>query len=143
MSLKFLGPIAGLLWAVVFRLPVDAAQFKTFGDYEVHYTTFPSTLIPTDVAVAHDIVRSEKQIIVNISVRQDEAPAAARISGRVTNLLNQMVVLNFKEVKEATAIYYIANHPVDEKDTLRFDVTVHPDGFEGEPFHLEFLRRYY
>ncbi len=122
---------------------IQADQFKKFDAYEIHYTTFPSTLVPADVAVNHGIVRSSERIVVNISVLKSDESVSAEISGQVINLLNQMVSLDFKEIKEADAIYYLANHPVDEKDTLRFTISIQPSEHEGNPYRLEFLRQYY
>ena len=118
----------------------QGAQFVRAGDYEIHYTTFSSMLIPPEVAAVHNITRAENRIVINISGRRHGEPASLLISGQVLNLLEQRVDLEFDEVREAEAIYYLASHTSLEHDILRFDLTITPPG--SEPVHLEFLRRY-
>ncbi|MBD3648995.1 MAG: DUF4426 domain-containing protein [Pseudomonadales bacterium] len=117
----------------------DQASWK---DYVIHYTTLPSTLIPADVAAAHDIVRADDRIIINITVRRNEAAVAARVTRHVTNLLNQLVAIDFREITEPGAVYYLGSHRVDERETLRFDLDIRPDG-EEDSFNLKFLRKFY
>lgn len=111
-------------------------------DYVIHYTTLPSTSIPADVAAAHDIVRAEDVIIANITILEGDTAVRAEITGHVTNLFNQLVVLDFRETTEPGAVYYLASHRVDARDTLRFDLDIRPRG-EKESFNLKFLRKYY
>ncbi len=118
------------------------AEMQVFGDFEVHYTAFRSTLVPASVADAHGIVRSNTRIITNVTVRYDGQPVRARISGTVSNLLNQMFQLDFVEVTEETAVYYLASQVIDEKDTLRYQLEVQPDGAEA-PFEISFMRQYF
>ena len=129
------------LVAICLGQSCNAAQFEKWGDFEIHYTTLSSMLIPREVAAVHDITRADNRIVINISVKKSEQPVAAVITGQVINLLNQMVVLEFREVKEANAIYYLASHTVDERDTLKFEFTVAPDG--ETPYRFKFMRRYY
>ena len=117
-----------------------AAQFVRHGDYAVHYTTFSSTLIPPDVAAAHDIERSENRIVLNISGRLFDDAQTLGVSGRVSNLLNQQFELEFEQVTESKAIYYLASHLALEQDILRFEITVTlPDGTD---IPIRFVRRY-
>ena len=109
--------------------------------YDIHYTTFSSTLIPQEVAAAHNIVRSEYRIVTNVSILKDGEPVKAKVTGRNTNLLNQLFTMEFDEVTEKTAIYYLANQLIDERDTLRFTINVLPVG-ETNAFELKFIRQY-
>ena len=119
-------------------VPVWADVLK-HGDYEIHYTTFPSTIIPPDVASLHNIPRASNRIVINISALKHGEPRAIALSGTVTNLLEQVLDLEFVEVNEQDAIYYLAHHVSLEHDLLRFNITA---DVEGEPVELEFLRRY-
>lgn len=110
--------------------------------YDIYYTTFRSTLVPADVARLHGINRSDNRILTNITVRREGEPVRARVTGRVSNLLNQMSSLDFAEVIEEAAIYYLANQLVDERDTLRYTIDIRPQGSE-DTFELEFVRQYY
>lgn len=118
----------------------DAAQYADQGDYRVHYTTFSSLIIPPEVATAHSIVRAENRIIINLSILKLGEPAAAVITGNVTNLLNQRFELEFTEVDEAEAIYYLASHTSLPQDILRFDLQV--EFMDTEPLPIRFVRRY-
>jgi hypothetical protein len=119
-------------------MPVWADVLK-HGDHEIHYTTFPSTIIPPDVASLHNITRAPNRIVVNVSALKQGEPAAIALSGTVTNLLEQVLELEFVEVNEQNAIYYLAHHVSLEHDLLRFNITA---VVEGEPVEFEILRRY-
>ena len=132
-----------LLWLLLCCLvavPAPAAQYIDHGEHRIHFTTFSSLIIPAEVASAHGLVRSEKRIILNISVLKQDEPAPARIRGHVINLLNQRFELNFDEVREAEAIYYLASHLALEHDIQRFNLEVQPDSAESVP--INFVRRY-
>jgi hypothetical protein len=118
----------------------SAAQYIDHGEYRIHYTTFSSLIIPAEVASAHDIVRSEKRIVLNLAVIKQDKPVEASISGHVINLLNQRFELVFNEVNEAEAIYYLASHLAVEHDILRFSLEVQLNATESIP--IRFVRRY-
>lgn len=120
----------------------STAQFVTHGDHRIHYTTFASTLIPPDVAQAHNIIRAENKLVINISVVKDRQPAAVALEGRVTNLLDQMSKLTFNEIRERGAIYYLAQHTAIEKDILRFAILVRFHDKDLVPYALTFIRSY-
>ena len=65
---------------------------------------------------------------------------AVRIKGQVINLLNQRFELKFDEVREAEAIYYLANHLSLEQDILKFEIEVTLEDDLSVP--IRFLRRY-
>ena len=98
-------------------------------------------LIPKEVAAAHNIVRAKNRIVTNISIVKDGQPQTAIVEGHNTNLLNQLYTMQFEEVKETTAIYYLSNQLIDERDTIRFNLAITPDG-EDDSFQLKFIRQY-
>ncbi len=130
-----------LLLALLCPLTATAEQFVHWQGFDIHYTVFPSTFIPADVAAAHGIKRAKHRMVTNVSVRKDDEPVAARLSGNTTNLLGQVVDLDFGEVVEQTAIYYLATMIVSERDRLNIVINIHPDG-AAESYQLEFLRTY-
>ena len=121
---------------------VYCQQVQNWKDYEIHYSTFPSKLIPVDVATAHNIVRAENRIIINVSIRRKEVPVRAEIRGTAFNLLSQEIELTFTEVREQQAIYYIASQIVNEKDTVSLQIFIKPKP-EKDTYKLEFTRQYY
>ena len=117
-----------------------SAETVRHGEIDIHYTAFPSTIIAAEAAQAHDIVRSENKIIVNVSIKQRDEPAKVQLAGEVINLLEQVIKLNFTEVQEDSAIYYLATHISRPKDVLRFNLFVTP--LDGKTFPITFMRRY-
>lgn len=117
------------------------AETVKWRDYSIHYTTFSSTLIPEEVASAHNIVRSEYRIVTNVSILKDGEPVKAVVTGSNSNLLSQLFTMTFDEVTEKNAIYYLANQLIDERDTLRFTIKVQPYG-EPDVYEFKFVRQY-
>ncbi|MBO6557487.1 MAG: DUF4426 domain-containing protein [Pseudomonadales bacterium] len=130
-----------LLAALAFA-PVElvAAQYIDHDGHRIHYTTFSSMIIPPDVAALHNIVRSENRIVLNISGIKDDQPISLVVSGDVVNLLNQQYELEFQEVTESEAVYYLASHLALEQDILRFNLLITLNSGESVP--INFLRRY-
>lgn len=119
-----------------------ADQFETWHGYEIHYATFSSLIIPSQVAEAHGIVRSKNRIVTNLSIRQDGRSIRADVSGTSTNLLEQVTSMNFTEVTEQDAVYYLANQIINERDTIRFNINVKPERID-KTYNLQFMRQYY
>ncbi|MFT5209360.1 MAG: hypothetical protein ACI9CE_001082 [Flavobacterium sp.] len=118
------------------------AETVEWKDYQIHYTAFSSMLIPADVAKAHNIVRSRRRIVTNISVRKADSVVAAKLEGRSTNLFGQIFNMEFDEVIETGAIYYLSNQLIDERDTLNFEIVISPDDSESA-YNLKFKRQYF
>ena len=97
---------------------------ETFGDVTVHYNTFNSTFLTPDIAKAAGLTRSKNQGVINVSVLKDGKPLTAEVSGSVKDLTSQTVPLQFKQITEQGAIYYIAQYPVDQQEVRTFDIKV-------------------
>ncbi|MDG1113608.1 MAG: DUF4426 domain-containing protein [Pseudomonadales bacterium] len=128
--------------ALLVSTEAAAEQKIQIGEFEIHYTAFPSMLVPADTANLHGLTRAENRLLLNLSVRRTGEPVPARVTGQVVNILNQAQPLTFFEVSEQTAIYYLAEVVNQEKDWLRFTLEIefskdHP------PYVLEFNRQYY
>jgi hypothetical protein len=120
----------------------NQAETVTWRGFDIHYTTFTSTLIPAEVAQAHGIVRSDQRVVTNIVIQKEGRPVAAEVRGTATNLLNQLFNLGFVEVQEQDAIYYLASQVIDQRDTLRFTIDITP-GAGDETYTLKFTRQYF
>ena len=128
--------------ALLVSTEAAAEQKIQIGEFEIHYTAFPSMLVPADTANLHGLTRAENRLLLNLSVRRTGEPVPARVTGQVVNILNQAQPLTFFEVSEQTAIYYLAEVVNQEKDWLRFTLEIefskdHP------PYVLELNRQYY
>ncbi|MDA9679829.1 DUF4426 domain-containing protein [Gammaproteobacteria bacterium] len=129
-----------LLFSCLGSTPALATSYLDHGEHRIHFTTFSSLIIPADVARAHGIVRSEKRIVLNLSVLKKGMPRTASISGHAINLLNQRFELVFNEVIEAEAVYYLASYLALEQDILRFNLDVQLNATASVP--ISFVRRY-
>lgn len=124
-----------------------AEQFKTFGDYSVHYSTFTTDMLTADVARGYNISRSKNRALLNISVLKkvldaNVKPVRARVVASATNLSAQLKTLEIKEISDQGAIYYIAEIPISDRETLNFNVTVTPEG-ESNTYTLTFQQQFF
>ncbi|MCS3837821.1 hypothetical protein HNR03_002428 [Pseudomonas sp. JAI111] len=103
---------------------IKSERQETFGDVTVHYNTFNSTYLTPDIAKAAELIRSKNQGVINVSVIKDGKPQMAQVSGSVKDLTSQSVPLNFKQITEQGAIYYIAQYPVDQQEIRTFEIKV-------------------
>jgi len=103
---------------------IKSERQETFGDVTVHYNTFNSTYLTPDVAKAAQLTRSKDQGVINVSVIKAGTPVTADVSGTIKDLTSQSYTLNFKQVTEQGAIYYIAQYPVPQQEVRTFDIKV-------------------
>jgi hypothetical protein len=144
---------AGIALAQADDNPVQIETSKTFGNYEVLYTVIPSTTLLPQMAAEYQLVRAKDQALVNISVRRhlpdgtDVAQAVA-LKGTYSDLI-QPRNLEFREVREHGAIYYLAQLRFSDRETLRFDLKITPVMAEGEsvpvgaPYSVSFTRKFF
>ena len=118
----------------------QAAQFKRYGGWEVHYVALNATALAPRVAERHGIVRGPNKGIVNISaVAEAGRGEQVKVEGSYTNLLGQTQALAFREIQDAnadggTAFYYLAAFDFPHAETLRFDIKVELPGHGAETF---------
>lgn len=133
--------IALLLMSLCLSLPAMAEQKQSYGDLDVHYSAFNSGFLQPDVAAATGLIRSKTQGVVNVAVLKAGTASNAKVSGSVKNLLGQSTALNFKEVKEGQAIYYLAQFPFEQRETLRFTLSV--QAADGVPHSFDFNQEFF
>ena len=120
---------------------LEAAQFKTFGDVEVHYVVVNTTFLEPAIAEHYGLVRGRDRAFVNLSVVGPAGSLPAAAAGTITNLLGQMTALEFAEVREDPAVYYLAPFKFSDRETLRFSVRVELD--DGTAHVVEFQETLY
>lgn len=134
-----------ILLALCLVAPVTAGQFKTIKNIEVHYSAFNTTFLTPKVARQYDLTRNGYSALLNISVLDDSKigkPAiTAKLKGHAKNLLGQIRELTFREVKEGTAIYYLAEIPITHEEIITFTVDV-DSGLSGKG-QLRFTQKFY
>lgn len=128
----FITPIVGVPAAFAqedaLQPPVESS--KTFGPYEILYSIVPTTFISEAVAASYQITRAKDQALINVSVRKkvdkNDVAQTAVVKGTYSDLM-QSKTLNFREVREKDALYYIAAFRHGDKELLRFDLKVQVD----------------
>jgi len=122
---------------------VNAEQFKTFTNHEVHYIALPSTFIQPEIAKQYGIKRSKNNGLLNISIldkRQDKAAVTATLTGTARNLIGQTHQLTFTEVKEGKSIYYLADYTYINEEIVNFEINIKT---EKESNTLKFQHKFY
>ena len=103
---------------------IKGERKEVFGDVTVHYNTFNSTFLTPEIAKAAELIRSKNQGVINVSVIKDGKPLIANVTGTIKDLTSHTVTLNFRQVTEQGAIYYIAQYPVEQQETRTFEIKV-------------------
>jgi uncharacterized protein (DUF1684 family) len=143
--------IAALLCMLFLSAPAIAGggeQKQVFGDYEVHYMGLTTTFLTPDVARAYQIERSRSLGFLNIAVikrttHQDVGePVPAVVTGDIKNLIGQSNALQFKEIRETSAVYYVTTLPFDEDEVYRISLKVKPEG-SSQTYDVNFSQRFY
>lgn len=123
-------------------------QKQVFGDYEIHYMGLNSSFLTADVAEAYGIPRSRSLGFLNISILKKTATPdvmqslTGTVKGTMQNLIGQKKELEFREVKESNAVYYISTFRFDQNDVYKIQLAVTPDG-ETRTFDVKFDQRFY
>jgi len=134
---------SGLFAALMLTSVSAVAETKQLlGAWEVHYSAFRSTFIAPEIARQYDIERSRYLALVNISVLDRDTKVAQRasLSGYATNGIGNRLPLEFTEVVEGDAVYYLAQAAYTNLETLRFTIEVRAD---GETQELRFSQQFY
>jgi len=69
-------------------------------------------------------------------------PTASTITGHASNLTGQLKKLEFKQITEGTAIYYLAETKISDGEFLKFDLKILPEG-EERAARLRFDKRFF
>lgn len=124
--------------------PTALAERKIeFDNFEVHYIVIPTVFLSREIASQYDLVRGKAWSLVNISVLDELGnPRQARVRGSYRNLIDQTYDLDFREVLEDTAVYYLAPIKHTDEDIFRFTLIIDVPG-EDEPLEVKFTQKMY
>jgi len=142
--------IAVLAFFAVVSLQVNAdrgEKKQVFGNYEVHYIGLNSSFLPEDVAEAYDIPRSRSLAYLSVSVlKTDEGdlprPVSAKLTGQIKNLIGQSREIEFREIKETNAVYYVSTFRFDKSEIYRLTLQATPEG-QKRTFDVKFSQKFY
>ena len=135
---------AAILWCLA--MAAVAQQSQIFGPFELHYSVVNTTFLEPEVAAAYGITRGEKRAILNLAVREhlvdggDEARSML-IKGRTWDLI-QNQFLEFQEIREGPAIYYIAEFKFINEEWRFFEVDFRPEGAD-QTYTFKFKHQLY
>ncbi|WDE10671.1 DUF4426 domain-containing protein [Thalassomonas haliotis] len=140
----FFRPLLCLLLGLVFASTANAENMKKIGNLDVHYMAIGATFLTPEIAKAYGIERSRYNGLVNISVldnSQKNTPAKTVVMmGKARNDLGQIKSLEFREVKEGMAVYYLAQIKYSHEETIHFDIDI-IDG--SEKHKIKFSQKFY
>jgi hypothetical protein len=109
--------------------PPATKTSSIFGKDTVYYTVLNTTFISPQVAKSYGIVRGEDKFLVNVSVRRQLDTSNIAVRADITGNSSDLIYINtleFREIIEQDAIYYIAEFDIsnDERQNFRLSVSV-------------------
>jgi hypothetical protein len=138
-----------ILFLLLSALSFNSAAEKSldFGGYTVHYNAFRSDSLTPEIAKAYQLKRRNNQMVVNITVRKrgekgTTTAAKAKVSGFASNLTGQVKNLEFREIHDGEAVYYLAQAQISNRETLKFDIKASPAG-EKITASVKFKQQFY
>lgn len=132
------------LLAFSFITTSSAENMKKMDDINIHYIALNSTFLTPEIAKSYGLERSRYKGLVNISVldnTQKGNPAKTVImTGKARNDVGQIKSLEFTEVKEGDAVYYLAQVSYANEETIYFDINISD---KGKQHNLKFSQKFY
>jgi len=133
-----------LLLIMFFPSAAMAENMQKLGNMNVHYIALNSTFLQPNIAKAYQIQRSRYNGLVNISVldntKKNTPAKMVSLIGKARNNLGQTKKLEFQEVTESEAIYYLAQITFNNEEVFHFTINIH-DGKEEKT--LKFSQKFY
>jgi hypothetical protein len=120
-----------LLWG---SGPALAQQSEHFGPYELHFSVVNTTFLSPEVAAAYGIVRGDRRGILTLAVTEHRVDGSdttrpMALAGKTWDLI-QNQPLEFQEIREQQAVYYIAPFSFINEEWRFFELHFRPEGAE-------------
>ena len=138
----------GILLTALSSLPglALAQRSERFGPYELHYNVVNTTFIEPPVAATYGITRGEDRAIINVALRrhteEGSSTAPMLLTGTVRDLLMRSQPLEFQEIREGSAVYYIAEFKFINEEWRIFDLEFRPED-AGRSYDFSFKQQLY
>ncbi len=135
--------ILALLLAIA--QPGSAATLES-GRFTVYYTVVNTTFVDPETAARYGLVRARDRAFLNIAVRErlpsgEDRATTAMLEGRSWDFF-QNQPLEFREIIEGDAIYYIADFEFNDGEIRFFNLLFAPEG-ESRSQQLKFHQKIY
>ncbi len=134
---------------LIVPLSLSAEQKIVQGEYQAHYSVFPSKIISPKVAASYQIKRSDNIALINISPQKivdgKSTGQKSTVSGNARNLIGNTKELEFREVIEGGVVYYIAEFSFSNQEHFRISVDIQPldeSNPEAKPIQLKFEKKF-
>ena len=128
-------------------LAVQAEQSQDFGQYVVHYSAILTDSLLPEVARQYGITRSKNRGMLTMTVLKKVmntagTPVEAKVSGTATNLSQQLRTLDLRQIRDGSAVYYLSEFPIANREVLDFNLQVTPKG-ENNAFTVKFRQEFF
>lgn len=137
------------LWALALVLPgaAQAEQAQKFDGVEIHYNALSTYDLTPEIAKSYGITRSKGRGLLTVSVlKKSDAgvnyPVTAEIKVSATTIYSQSINVDMREIKEGSAIYYLGEFRVAPPETLKFSISVKPEG-AAQPYRFDYPQSFY
>lgn len=140
-------PLSLLALALFLPFAVQAEQAQKFGDVEIHYNALPTNDLAPEVARNYKLTRSKSRGLLTISVLKKNSmgasfPVPAEVKVNAITVYNQLVSVDMREIKEGGAIYYLGEYGIVPTESLKFNISVKPEG-SAQPYNFEYQQSFY
>lgn len=123
----------------------EGGQFQQSGRYQIHYMALNTTFITPEISKDYGIKRSRYNAFINISVLDTliagNPAVRGKLTGKAVNLTGNTKTLEFKEIIEGNAIYYIAELPFRNEE--RFTISINAVNRDGLNSKISFKQQFY
>lgn len=147
--MKFLALLSTLMLSALLAPLASADIEETSRETDTHvfyFNVFNSTFLSPDIAQQYGLTRSKTSALLNLAVHEKGKPSDKAIpvilQGTVTNIVQQQRKLDFKEIVEGDAIYYLSDFRITDDDVLTFDIKIRTHA-DSPGYDLRFKRRVY
>lgn len=126
--------------ALLFSGASFGQQSERFDQFELHRSVVYTTFLTPEIAAQYGISRGDDKAILTLSVRDADAGETAgrpmEIEGETWDLI-QGAELEFKEIREGRATYYIADFEFINREWRFFEFSFTPEG-SGKTYQYKF-----
>jgi hypothetical protein len=123
------------------------ASSADIGDHVVHFSAQSTDQLSPEIASVYNIVRSKNRAMLTVSIirKADNHSVPGEVTVKTVNMTEQLKNVTLRRIDEPGepgAIYYVGVTPVANRETLKFDISVTPEGVDGVSM-VRFIRQFY